>query len=296
MSPTDATGAGPEGPGDVLEPEDRARRGTPLLTVRGLHKTFGDNHVLRGIDLEVRRGSVTALIGPSGSGKTTVLRSLNGLAMPDAGTITAAPSRRQVRRGVPDAESPAGEPLTLDFSRKITKQQRFALRDRSAMVFQQHNLFPHRTVLQNVIEGPVQVQRVPRAEATWRATELLERVGLAEKRDAYPHELSGGQQQRVGIVRALALRPELLLFDEPTSALDPELVGEVLAVMKELADEGWTMVVVTHELQFARAVADEVLFLDGGVVVERGNPERMFREPRRERTRQFLHRLLHPME
>ncbi|MBO0609504.1 amino acid ABC transporter ATP-binding protein [Myceligenerans salitolerans] len=268
-----------------------------MLTVRGLHKSFGDNHVLRGIDLDVRRGSVTALIGPSGSGKTTLLRSLNGLAMPDAGTITAAPSPAPDGDAHGDVARPGRrDPLVLDFSRKVTKQQRFALRDRSAMVFQLHNLFPHRTVLQNVIEGPVQVRRVPRAEAVSRATALLERVGLAEKCDAYPHELSGGQQQRVGIVRALALRPELLLFDEPTSALDPELVGEVLAVMKELADEGWTMVVVTHELQFARAVADEVLFLDGGVVVERGVPERLFRDPREERTRRFLHRLLHPIE
>ncbi|GAB3159508.1 amino acid ABC transporter ATP-binding protein [Myceligenerans halotolerans] len=305
MSPTDGTGAGPGRPGDVLEPRADAKPGTPLLTVRGLHKSFGDNHVLRGIDLDVRRGSVTALIGPSGSGKTTLLRSLNGLAMPDAGTITAAPSPRQVRDGEAGTRMGAqearperrdGDPLVLDFSRKVTNRQRFALRDRSAMVFQQHNLFPHRTVLQNVIEGPVQVQRVPRVQAVERATALLERVGLAEKRDAYPHELSGGQQQRVGIVRALALRPELLLFDEPTSALDPELVGEVLAVMKELADEGWTMVVVTHELQFARAVADEVLFLDEGLVVERGAPERMFQEPRKDRTQRFLRRLLHPME
>ncbi|MBL0886094.1 amino acid ABC transporter ATP-binding protein [Myceligenerans indicum] len=295
MSPTEGAGTEPNGTPDVLEPGGGARPGTPLLTVRGLHKSFGDNSVLRGIDLDVRRGSVTALIGPSGSGKTTLLRSLNGLSIPDAGRITAAPSAHP--SGDPGTKTEGGDaPLTLDFSRKTTKRQRFALRDRSAMVFQQHNLFPHRTVLQNVIEGPVQVQRVARADAVERATELLERVGLGEKRDAYPHELSGGQQQRVGIVRALALRPELLLFDEPTSALDPELVGEVLTVMKELADEGWTMVVVTHELQFARAVADEVLFLDGGHVVERGAPRQLFREPREERTRQFLHRLLHPME
>ena len=270
---------------DALEPADAVVPGTPLLTARGLHKSFGDNHVLRGIDLEVRRGRVTALIGPSGSGKTTLLRSLNGLALPDAGTIEAAGS-----------DTADGRVLSLDFARKISKRQRFALRDRSAMVFQQHNLFPHRTVLENVIEGPVQVRRIPRAEAVERATSLLERVGLAEKRDAYPHELSGGQQQRVGIVRALAIAPDLLLFDEPTSALDPELVGEVLAVMKELADTGWTMVVVTHELQFARAVADEVLFLDGGVVVERGEPGVLFGDPREDRTRRFLHRLLHPLD
>ena len=164
------------------------------------------------------------------------------------------------------------------------------------MVFQHHNLFPHRTVLENVIEGPTQVQRIPRPTAIGRAEELLARVGLADKRDAYPHELSGGQQQRVGIVRALALQPDLLLFDEPTSALDPELVGEVLTVMKELADEGWTMVVVTHELQFARQVANEVLFLDGGVVVERGAPAQIFSDPAEERTRRFLDRILHPLD
>ncbi len=250
----------------------------PLLRARGIRKSFGDHEVLRGVDLEVRRGEVVALIGPSGSGKTTMLRSLNGLEMPDAGTleVTGGPS--------------------IDFSRPVPNAQRFALRDRSAMVFQHHNLFPHMTVIQNVMEGPVQVRRVPRAAAEGRAMELLGRVGLAEKRDAYPRELSGGQQQRVGIVRALALSPALLLFDEPTSALDPELVGEVLTVMKELAEEGWTMVVVTHELQFARAVADEVLFLDGGVVAERGAPAQLFTNPREQRTRQFLHRILHPLD
>ncbi len=250
----------------------------PLLTARGIHKSFGDHEVLRGVDLEVRRGQVVALIGPSGSGKTTMLRSLNGLETPDGGTLELE-----------------GGPA-IDFSRPVPKAQRFALRDRSAMVFQHHNLFPHMTVLQNVMEGPVQVQRVPRAEAEERAMELLRRVGLAEKRNAYPRELSGGQQQRVGIVRALALGPDLLLFDEPTSALDPELVGEVLSVMKGLAEEGWTMVVVTHELQFARGVADEVLFLDGGVVAERGAPSQIFISPREPRTRQFLHRVLHPLD
>ncbi|MCF4122859.1 amino acid ABC transporter ATP-binding protein [Antribacter sp. KLBMP9083] len=257
---------------------DRAQDASPLLEARGLRKSFGAHEVLRGVDLTVRRGEVVALIGPSGSGKTTVLRSLNGLETPDAGTLelTGGPS--------------------LDFAEPVPKARRFALRDRSAMVFQHHNLFPHMTVLQNVIEGPTQVRRVPRAAAVVRAEALLARVGLADKRDAYPHQLSGGQQQRVGIVRALALSPDLLLFDEPTSALDPELVGEVLTVMKELADEGWTMVVVTHELAFARAVADEVLFLDGGVVVERGTPARLFTQPAEERTRRFLHRLLHPLD
>ncbi|WP_407319612.1 amino acid ABC transporter ATP-binding protein [Isoptericola halotolerans] len=250
----------------------------PLMSARGIHKSFGDNHVLRGVDLDVRPGQVVALIGPSGSGKTTMLRSLNGLEMPDAGTLAFD--------GGPE----------IDFSRPVPPAQRFAARDRSAMVFQHHNLFPHKTVLQNVTEGPVQVRKVTRADADSRALDLLSRVGLAEKRDAYPRELSGGQQQRVGIVRALALQPDLLLFDEPTSALDPELVGEVLHVMKSLAEEGWTMVVVTHELQFAREVADEVLFLDGGVVAERGAPAQLFTHPREERTKQFLHRILRPLD
>ncbi|KQX05422.1 MULTISPECIES: amino acid ABC transporter ATP-binding protein [unclassified Leifsonia] len=250
----------------------------PLLTVSALRKSFGDNEVLRSIDLEVRRGEVVVLIGPSGSGKTTVLRSLNGLETPDAGVVAFS-------------NGPS-----VDFSRPVAKAERDALRNRSAMVFQQHNLFPHRTVLENVIEGPVQVQKVRRSDAVAQAEALLERVGLAEKRDAYPHELSGGQQQRVGIVRALALKPDLLLFDEPTSALDPELVGDVLGVMKGLADEGWTMVVVTHELSFARQVADEVLFMDGGVIVERGAPAELFTAPAHERTRKFLDRILRPLD
>jgi L-cystine transport system ATP-binding protein len=250
----------------------------PLLAVTGLHKSFGPVEVLRGVDLSVRRGEVVVLIGPSGSGKTTVLRSLNGLETPDAGMIAFD-----------------GGPV-VDFSRSVAKGERAALRDRSAMVFQQHNLFPHRTVLENVIEGPVRVQRVPKERVVAEAETLLARVGLSDKRDAYPHELSGGQQQRVGIVRALALKPDLLLFDEPTSALDPELVGDVLVVMKELADEGWTMVVVTHELSFARQVADEVLFLDGGVIVERGAPAKMFTAPEQERTRRFLDRILRPLD
>jgi cystine transport system ATP-binding protein len=265
-----------------------------LLTARGIQKSFGANHVLRGVDLEVQRGEVVALIGPSGSGKTTVLRSLNGLETPDAGLLEldGGPT---VDFGAQAAARSGGWARRRAGARRA-KAERAALRDRSAMVFQHHNLFPHRTVLDNVIEGPTQVQQIPRATAIGRAEELLARVGLSDKRDAYPHELSGGQQQRVGIVRALALGPDLLLFDEPTSALDPELVGEVLTVMKELADEGWTMVVVTHELQFARQVADEVLFLDGGVVVERGAPAQIFSEPAEERTRRFLDRILHPLD
>ena len=251
-----------------------------LLEVRGLHKSFGDHHVLRGIDAHVAPGSVTVLIGPSGSGKTTVLRSLNALEVPDAGTV---------RIGDVSVEfSPAlrGRPL----QRATTR-----LRAQSGMVFQSHNLFPHLSVLQNVIEGPVLVQRRPPEEARAEGLALLERVGLSEKADQHPYQLSGGQQQRVGIARALAIRPQVVLFDEPTSALDPELVGEVLAVMKDLAGEGWTMVVVTHEMRFASQVADQVLFLDGGVIVEQGPPSAVLENPREDRTRRFLQRLINPI-
>ncbi len=251
----------------------------PLLAVSGLRKAFGDNQVLRSIDLEVGQGKVVALIGPSGSGKTTVLRSLNSLEVPDAGRITVGH----------DADA-----MTVDFGTAVGKRELNALRNRSAMVFQHYNLFPHMTVIENVIEGPVQVRRQPRAEAVAEAERLLARVGLSDKRDAYPYQLSGGQQQRVGIVRALAMRPQVLLFDEPTSALDPELVGDVLEVIRELSDEGWTMVIVTHELAFAREVADEVVFMDHGVVVERGPASVGLGAPEHERTRQFVRRLLHP--
>ena len=261
MSPVDPEGA-PTGRSDA-----------PVLTVTGLRKSFGDHVVLRSIDLEVKQGHVVALIGPSGSGKTTVLRSLNGLETPDGGRITV------------------GGDVAVDFSRSVSRREIGALRDRSAMVFQHYNLFPHMTVLQNVIEGPVQVRRQDRGDAVAEAERLLSRVGLLEKRDAYPSQLSGGQQQRVGIVRALAMRPQVLLFDEPTSALDPELVGEVLSVIGELSREGWTMVIVTHELSFAREVADEVVFIDQGLVVERGVPSRVLGDPQQERTRQFVRRL-----
>ncbi|WP_024288379.1 amino acid ABC transporter ATP-binding protein [Cellulomonas sp. KRMCY2] len=273
MSPTEP------GAVDPLEPPHRADAptspGAPLLTVRGLAKSFGANQVLRSVDLSIGRGQVLALIGPSGSGKTTVLRCLNGLEVADGGTIAV------------------GADLALDFARPPSRRELAALRDRSAMVFQHYNLFPHKTVLQNVVEGPVVVQRRPAAEVDAEARALLDRVGLTDKSDSYPFELSGGQQQRVGIVRALALKPQLLLFDEPTSALDPELVGDVLGLIKELALEGWTMVIVTHELQFAREVAHEVAFVDGGTIVERGEPAQLLRDPQHERTRQFLHRLLH---
>lgn len=255
-----------------------------VLKLRGLTKSFGTNQVLKGIDLDVPRGKVVVLIGPSGSGKTTVLRSLNGLETPDAGRIAFS--------ATPDSARPLPE-LEIDFAAKVTPKEIAALRDRSAMVFQHYNLFPHLTVLQNVIEGPVRVQKVPRAQAIKEAEVLLTRVGLLEKKDAHPFELSGGQQQRVGIVRALALKPQLLLFDEPTSALDPELVDDVLGVIKELAQEGWTMVIVTHELAFARQTADEVVFMADGVVVERGPAAQVLRNPSQERTQQFVSRLLH---
>jgi len=249
---------------------------TPLLSVRGLTKSFGDLHVLRGIDLDVPTGSVTVLCGPSGSGKTTALRCLNTLEVPEAGTVRIGD-------------------VAVDFSGRVDKRTATALRAQSGMVFQSHHLFPHMSVLQNVMEGPVVVQRRPREEVRADALELLDRVGLASKAEQFPFQLSGGQQQRVGIARALAIRPRIVLFDEPTSALDPELVGEVLQVMKDLAGDGWTMVVVTHEMRFAQQVADEVVFMDGGVVVERGAPAQVLGAPREERTQRFLRRLLDPI-
>jgi len=254
----------------------------PLVEVAGLRKSFGENHVLRGVDAAVPTGSVTVLIGPSGSGKTTVLRCLNALERPEAGAVRV------------------GE-VAVDFSelpslgRRAAQQAEVRLRAQSGMVFQSHFLFPHRTALENVTEGPVVVQGRPKEQARAEGLELLERVGLAGRADALPSQLSGGQQQRVGIARALAIHPQVVLFDEPTSALDPELVGEVLAVMKDLAEQGSTMVVVTHEIRFAQQVADQVLFLDGGVVVERGPAAQVIADPREERTRRFLKRLLDPL-
>ena len=248
-----------------------------LIEARGLTKSFDGTQVLRGVDFTAEAGTATVLLGPSGSGKTTVLRSLNTLETPDAGTVT-----------VGDAN--------VDFSalptdKRDRRRQLAALRSQSGMVFQSHNLFPHKTVLENLVEGPVQVQRRDPDDAVQDARRLLERVGLADREDAYPSQLSGGQQQRVGIARALALKPKVVLLDEPTSALDPELVGEVLAVIRDLAREGWTLVVVSHEIRFARDVADQVLFLDGGVVLERGGAE-VLTHPQQERTQQFLRRVL----
>jgi cystine transport system ATP-binding protein len=248
-----------------------------LIEVRGLHKSFGDIEVLKGVDFTAAAGTSTAILGPSGSGKTTVLRSMNVLEVPDAGTVRIGDT--SVDFGVlPDDKAER---------RRAVK----ALRSRSGMVFQSHHLFPHMTVLGNITEGPIQVQGRPREEAEAAARVLLEQVGLSGRELAHPGQLSGGQQQRVGIARALALNPEVVLFDEPTSALDPELVGEVLAVIRDLAQEGWTMVIVTHEVRFARDVADQVLFLDGGVVAERGGAE-VLTDPKNERTQQFLSRML----
>lgn len=249
---------------------------TDLITAAGIRKSFGANDVLRGVSFTVQAGSATTVIGPSGSGKTTLLRSLNALDVPDAGVVRI------------------GE-VTVDFGKPVSKELLKRYRAQSAMVFQSHNLFPHRTVLQNVTEGPVAVQKRPADEVAGEALELLDRVGLADKRDEFPHQLSGGQQQRVGIARALALRPKLVLFDEPTSALDPELVGEVLAVIRDLATEGWTLVIVTHEIQFARQVSDQVLFIDEGVVLEQGPPSEVIEAPTHQRTRQFLDRVLNPL-
>jgi L-cystine transport system ATP-binding protein len=254
--------------------ETRAPAG---LSVSGLRKAFGEHRVLDGISFDVATGSVVVIIGPSGSGKTTILRSLNALETPDAGIVRI------------------GTEVSVDFSGQVTKADIAALRRKSAMVFQHYNLFPHKTVLQNVIEGPVIVQKRPKAEAIADARRLLEQVGLGEKADQYPYQLSGGQQQRVGIARALALKPKLMLFDEPTSALDPELVGDVLRVIKDLAAEGWTMVIVTHEIRFAQQVADQVLFIEAGVVLESGPPAQVLGAPSEARTRQFLQRILDPI-
>ena len=236
-----------------------------MISIRNLKKSFGDLHVLKGIDLDVRRGEKVVVLGPSGSGKSTMLRCINALEDADSGTITVD---------------------GVEVTSRRTNINR--LREHLGMVFQRFNLWPHKTVLENVMLGQMVVSGRSKAEARERALKMLERVGLAAKADEYPVRLSGGQQQRVCIARALAMDPKAILFDEPTSALDPELVGEVLAVMKSLADEGMTMIVVTHEITFAREVADRVIFMDGGVIVEQGNPEDVLVHPKEERTRAFL--------
>jgi polar amino acid transport system ATP-binding protein len=243
-----------------------------MIELRDVHKRFGPLEVLKGISTSVEKSEVVCIIGPSGSGKSTILRCINGLESYDTGDILVEGAR--VER----------------HARSIV-----AIREQVSMVFQRFNLFPHRTALENVVEGPIYVKHEPRAEALAHGRALLAQVGLAEKADAHPAQLSGGQQQRVAIARALAMQPKAILFDEPTSALDPELVGDVLSVMRKLADDGMTMVVVTHEMGFARDVADRVLFIDGGVIVEQGAAKSVLNQPQHARTQDFLRRVLHPL-
>ncbi|MGD8968030.1 MAG: amino acid ABC transporter ATP-binding protein [Anaerolineae bacterium] len=246
-----------------------------MIKVRGLHKYFGPLHVIKGVDLDVMPGEVVVVIGPSGGGKSTFLRCLNFLEEPSAGII-------EVDELEIDAEEPLGRQRT-----HIRK-----LRQKAGMVFQQFNLFPHMTALQNIIEAPVTVKGLSKEQATAKAEELLEWVGLSEKRDEFPSRLSGGQQQRVAIARALCMEPKIMLFDEPTSALDPELIAEVVEVMERLANQGMTMVVVTHELHFARGVSDRVILMADGVWAEIAPPGELFTNPKEERTRQFLAHIL----
>ncbi|WP_102691698.1 amino acid ABC transporter ATP-binding protein [Rummeliibacillus pycnus] len=244
-----------------------------MISIKNLHKSFGELEVLKGINLEVERGKVIVIIGPSGSGKTTFLRCLNLLEIPTTGSI-------EIDRHL------------IDFNqKKINKKSIVSFRSLTGMVFQNYNLFPHKTALENVMEGPIIVQRIPKQQAKEKSTQLLKKVGLGDKIDFYPSQLSGGQQQRVGIARAMGIEPKVMLFDEPTSALDPELVGDVLQAMKDLAQDGMTMVVVTHEMRFAKEVADEVIFIDQGVIVEKGSPSEIFNNPKEERTRRFLKKI-----
>lgn len=240
-----------------------------LISIKGLHKYFGKNEVLKGIDLDIKAGEVVVIIGPSGSGKSTFLRTMNLLETPTKGVITF--------EGV-------------DITDK--KNDIFKMREKMGMVFQQFNLFPNMTVLDNITLSPIKTKGVPKEEAQAKAYDLLDKVGLRDKADAYPTSLSGGQQQRIAIARGLAMDPDVLLFDEPTSALDPEMVGEVLGVMQDLAKSGMTMVIVTHEMGFAREVANRVIFMDGGVIVEQGSPEDVFENTKEARTKDFLSKVL----
>ncbi len=240
-----------------------------IISINGLHKYFGDNEVLKGIDLDIQQGEVVVIIGPSGSGKSTFLRTMNLLEVPTKGNVTFE-----------------GVDIT-DKSNDI-----FKMREKMGMVFQQFNLFPNMTVLENITLSPIKTKGMTKADAEKKAMDLLAKVGLPDKATAYPQSLSGGQQQRIAIARGLAMDPDVLLFDEPTSALDPEMVGEVLSVMQDLAKSGMTMVIVTHEMGFAREVADRVIFMDGGVIVEDGTPEDVFEHTREERTKDFLSKIL----
>lgn len=240
-----------------------------MIEIRNLHKSYGKLDILKGVNLSIDRGEVVVVIGPSGSGKSTLLRCINLLETPTKGDILFE-----------------GQCIT-DKSHNINKT-----REKMGMVFQSFNLFPHMTVLQNIALAPIKVKNVPEADAKKLAIELLGKVGLADKANAYPRQLSGGQKQRIAIARALAMQPHVMLFDEPTSALDPEMVGEVLEVMKSLAAEGMTMVIVTHEMNFAREVGDRILFMDGGNIVEEGSPQQLFNQPAHARTKDFLSRVL----
>ncbi len=261
-----------------LEQDLPAHVGDVIVRARGIEKYFGDNHVLRGVDLEVRQREAIMLIGRSGSGKTTLLRCINFLEEPTVGSVEIDGLKM-------DADPLHGR------SRRHQEQIR-QLRLRAGMLFQDFNLFPHMSVLANCIEAPMRVRGIPRDRAVETAERYLDKVGLLEKRDEYPARLSGGQKQRVAIARALCMEPKVLLFDEPTSALDPELIGEVLHVMEDLAHEGTTMIVVTHELHFAHEAADRVVFMQDGVIAEEGPPEQMLEAPRDERTKRFLRRFL----
>ncbi|BFV57352.1 amino acid ABC transporter ATP-binding protein [Kitasatospora sp. CMC57] len=263
----------------MTELSKQDRPGHPMVKAEGVRKSYGQVEVLKGIDLEVKQGEVFCLIGPSGSGKSTFLRCINHLEKINGGFLSVDGELVGYRQ--------KGDRLYELKDREVALKRRDI-----GMVFQRFNLFPHMTALQNIIEAPVQVKGESRTEAKERAMALLERVGLADKADNYPSQLSGGQQQRVAIARALAMKPKLMLFDEPTSALDPELVGDVLDVMRDLAREGMTMIVVTHEMGFAREVGDALVFMDGGVVVESGHPREVLTNPQHERTKAFLSKVL----
>jgi len=243
-----------------------------MIEIKGIHKKFGKNEVLKGVDIKVNKGEVVVILGPSGSGKTTLLRCINFLEKADEGKLTVGEKKVHLKNA--------------------TKNEILDIRRQTAMVFQSYNLFNNKTALENVMEGLVIARKIPKQQAEEISKKTLDKVGLSDKYNFYPSQLSGGQQQRVGIARALALNPEVILFDEPTSALDPELVGEVLSVMKKVAKEGITMIVVTHEMSFASDIASKVIFMEGGVVVEEGDPNQIFTRPKEERTKQFLKRIL----